>query len=329
MTARPQRFELQDLGTSGHAVSLAEAVQQGLTVSPKQLPCHLFYDERGSQLFERITQLEEYYPTRADEEILRDRALEIVSATGPPLELVELGSGSSTKTAPLIDAILREQEALEYRPIDVSRAALEWGAEALLDGREGLRVRAVCGDYEDGLARLGTTQCRRLVLWLGSSIGNLGRDAAGAFLARAKASLAAGDAFLIGIDLRKDKAVLEAAYDDAEGVTAEFNKNLLHRLRDELGANIDPERFVHRAEYDVADGTVRMFLESTCDQVVQVASIGLEVSFAAGERIHTEDSTKYSIEELAQLSADAGLTLEHTWLDSERRFSESLLRVRG
>ncbi|MCB9904094.1 MAG: L-histidine N(alpha)-methyltransferase [Planctomycetes bacterium] len=314
------------MGTAGHAESLSDAVVRGLTSERKSLPCHLFYDERGSRLFERITQLDEYYPTRADEEILRDRAREIVAATGPPIELVELGSGSSTKTAPLVDAILELQETLDYRPIDVSRAALEWGADSLLPDRPELRVRAVCGDYEDGLARLGPTTRRRLVLWLGSSIGNLTRPDAAAFLRRARRSLAPGDAFLIGIDLRKDRAVLEAAYDDAEGVTAEFNKNLLHRLRDELGAHVDPDAFVHRAVYDVEDGTVRMFLESLRDQIVRIESLGLEVPFTAGERVHTEDSTKYSLDEIARLAEDSGTTLERTWLDGEARFSESLFR---
>ena len=326
MTAGPHDFQLLDLGTAGHAESIAEAAVRGLTATNKQLPCHLFYDERGSRLFERITQLDEYYPTRADEEILRDRAREIVAAAGPPLELVELGSGSSTKTAPIVDAILAVQDSLVYRPIDVSRAALEWGADTLLEGRSKLRVRAVCGDYEDGLSRLGATNERRLVLWLGSSIGNLNRDDAADFLARVKTSLAPGDACLIGIDLRKDKAILEAAYDDAEGVTAEFNKNLLYRLRDELGANVDPDGFAHRAEYDVPDGTVRMYLESLRDQVVRIDALGLVVPFAAGERIHTEDSTKFSQEEIAQLARKAGLALERTWMDGEERFSESLLR---
>lgn len=326
MSLRANDFELLDLGTSGHSESLAEAAARGLTSTPKSLPCHLFYDERGSRLFEQITELPEYYPSRADEEILRDRAVELVTAVGPPIELVELGSGSSTKTAHLVDAILAVQPKLHYRPIDVSRTALEGGAEALLRDRPQLRVRAVCGDYADGLERLGPTDRRRLVLWLGSSIGNLNRAAAASFLARARRSLAAGDAFLIGIDLRKDTDVLEAAYDDAAGVTAEFNKNLLHRLRDELGARIDPADFVHRAVYDAEEGVVRMFLESRREHTVRIDALQLDVTFAAKERIHTEDSTKYSIAEIEALAAAAGLGLERTWFDQRKRFSESLLR---
>jgi len=326
MSLRANDYELLDLGTTGHAESLADAAARGLTATPKFLPCHLFYDERGSELFEAITRTPEYYPTRADEQILRAHAGEIVRATGAPLELVELGSGSSTKTAPIVDAILDVQDALDYRPIDVSRAALEWGSESLLEGRSKLRVRAVCGDYADGLAQLGPTQKRRLVLWLGSSIGNQTRDEAAEFLSRAQLSLAPGDALLIGIDLRKDAAVLEAAYDDAAGITAAFNKNLLHRLRDELGARLDPDAFVHRAVYDEGCGAVRIYLESLRDQVVHIEALKLDVSFAAGERIHTEDSTKYSVAEIEALASVAGLVLEHTWFDRKRRFSESLLR---
>lgn len=326
MSLRANDFELLDLGTAGFAESMADAVKRGLCKSRKELPCHLFYDERGSELFEQITHLPEYYPTRADEEILQNRAVEIVELCGSPLELIELGSGSSTKTAPLVDAILASQPTLDYRPIDVSRAALEWGAESLTDDREGLRVRAVCGDYEDGLSRLGPTERRRLVIWLGSSIGNQSRNEAAAFLSRARRSLRSGDAFLIGIDLRKDAATLEAAYDDAAGITAEFNKNLLHRLRDELGARLDPADFVHRAVYDEEQGAVRMFLESSRDQVVRFDALQLEVHFAAGERIHTEDSTKYSPDEIHELARAGGLNLERMWLDNAGRFSETLMR---
>jgi L-histidine Nalpha-methyltransferase len=326
MNLHANDYELLDLGTSGYAESLADAARRGLTAASKSLPCHLIYDERGSELFEAITRVPEYYATRADEEILRERATEIVRAAGTPLELVELGSGSSTKTAPIVDAILEVQGQLDYRPIDVSRAALEWGADSLLEDRPGLRVRAVCGDYADGLERLGPSQRRRLALWLGSSIGNLTREGAAAFLTRAQRSLAPGDAFLLGIDLRKDPAVLEAAYDDPAGVTAEFNKNLLHRLRDELGADLDPADFVHRAVFDEQSGAVRMYLESLRDQVVHIDHLQLDVNFEAGERIHTEDSTKYSVEEIKALAATAGLELEQTWFDRKRRFSESLLR---
>ena len=327
MTKLDERYELLDLGTEGLSESLAEATQRGLTASPKELPCHLFYDERGSRLFDEITEQPEYYPAQADEEILRDRAAEIVAAAGGPLELVELGSGSSTKTAPVVDAILATQDDLVYRPIDVSRAALEWGAENLLDGRDALRVRAVCGDYAEGLARLGAGERRRLVLWLGSSIGNQTRDEAADFLRRAREALAPGDALLVGIDLRKDTETLEAAYDDSAGVTAEFNKNLLHRLRDDLGADLDPADFVHRAIYDRVAGVVRIYLESRRDQVIEIDALDLEIPFEQGERIHTEDSTKYSLEEIDALAKRAGLVRERTWLDGEERFSESLLRV--
>ena len=327
MTCTNDRYELVDLGKAGLSESLAEATRRGLTAHPKELPCHLFYDERGSSLFEDITRQPEYYPTRADEEILRDNAREIVRRCGTPLELVELGSGSSTKTAPIVDAVLAEQDQLIYRSIDVSSAALQWGAESLLEGRDRLQVHAICGDYAEGLARLGDTDRRRLVLWLGSSIGNQTREDARQFLAEARGVLRSGDALLVGIDLRKDKDVLEAAYDDDAGVTAEFNRNLLHRWRDELDADVDLDAFAHRAIYDVEGGVVRIYLESLRDQVVTFGELDLTVSFTAGERIHTEDSTKYSPEEIETLARNAGLDLEETWFDAGRRFSESLLRI--
>lgn len=329
MKASSEDFELVDLGVEGLSESLAEAARRGLTANPKDLPCHLFYDERGSELFELITALPEYYPMRADEEILQRRAAEIVEAAGTPLELIELGAGSSAKTAPVIDAILAVQDRLVYRPIDVSRAALEWGAKTLLEGRDRLTVSAVCGDYVAGLEHLGPGASRRLVLWLGSSIGNQTRAEAADFLGNAGRMLAPGDAFLVGIDLRKEVRVLEAAYDDASGVTAAFNKNLLQRLRDELGAELDPDDFAHRAVWDEEIGAVRIFLESLRNQTVRIPSLELEVELREGERIHTEDSTKYSLEEIDDLARTAGLERRHTWLDAMERFSESLLVVSG
>jgi len=322
-----KNFELQDLGAAGLSETLGDAVQRGLTATPKELPCHLIYDERGSRLFDEITRQPEYYPMRADEQILHDHALDIVREMGSPLELVELGSGSSTKTAPIIDAILGTQDELVYRPIDVSSAALEWGSEGLLEGRPALHAHAICGDYDRALAQLGPAGGHRLVLWLGGSVGNMPRQAAADFLSRTRNVLSSGDALLVGIDLRKDARVLEAAYDDAAGVSAQFSLNLLHRMRDELGARLDLDGFAYHSSYDEEAGVVRMFIESLRQQVVHFDALGMDVAFSAGERIHTEDSTKYSVQEIDTLAQTAGLTREHSWFDAERRFSESLLRV--
>jgi L-histidine N-alpha-methyltransferase len=331
--------------------SFAEDVRRGLTSSPKQLFPKYFYDALGSQLFEAICLLPEYYLTRAEDEILSRRADEIITALiSPPapalvfhdpdeyanalshVTLVEFGSGSSTKTRHVIDALLRRQKSLRYIPIDISTAALEAGAHALLESYPELRVEAYAGDYDAALARLqrdAATRGRTLALFLGSNIGNFDRAEAENFLRRVRRVLDAGDALLVGADLKKDAATLEAAYDDPLGVTAAFNLNLLARINRELDANFDPRGFRHVARYNDAAGRVEMNLESTRAQTVRLASLALEISFVAGEGIHTENSHKYDLEELDALAARGGFTRARTWLDARERFSSNLFIARA
>jgi dimethylhistidine N-methyltransferase len=329
------RLRLHRLATGDEdaAASFGRDVARGLTSTPKRLFPKYFYDELGSHLFEAICLLPEYYLTRAEDEILSLRADEIAVACGDePITLLEFGSGSSTKTRHLIDALLRRQNELLYVPVDISPSALETAAGALFEAYPRLRVEAYAGDYDAALARLKRdkpARGRTLALFLGSNIGNFDPADAEEFLRKVRGVLTAGDAFLLGADLKKDAATLEAAYDDALGVTAAFNLNLLARINRELGANFDPRAFRHAAVYNERAGRVEMHLESTRAQNVNVAALALGVSFAAGERIHTENSYKYAPAELDALAARAGFAHAGAWIDAAGRFSSTLFRAVG
>jgi L-histidine N-alpha-methyltransferase len=305
---------------------LAEALRAdaraGLTATPKSLPPKWFYDERGSELFEKITLLPEYYPTRAERSILAAAAPAIAAATSAAV-LVELGSGSSEKTRLLLDALRGAGSLRSYVPVDVSESALVAAAHRVLGSYPGLTVRAVVSDFEAHLG-LPATGGPRLVAFLGSTIGNLVPVQRAAFLSRLRAALRPGDALLLGTDLVKDPAVLLAAYDDAAGVTAAFNKNVLNVLNSELGADFDPELFDHVAVWDPAAEWIEMRLRSAEEQVVRVPAIGLTVPFAAGEDIRTEVSAKFRRAGVTAELAVAGFTLRSWWTDDENRFALSL-----
>ena len=309
-----------------------EEVRAGLTASPKTLPCAWFYDEVGSLLFEEICDQPEYYPTRAEEEILRSRAgeiAEVVSSLEGEFSLVELGSGSSVKTRHLIEAFLARGDGLRYVPVDISRSMLEESARRLVADYPSLRVAGVAAEYGAGLKMVRERfQGRELVLWLGSNVGNLERREAVGFLGDLRRGLGEDDRFLMGVDLRKDPEVLEAAYDDAAGVSARFNLNLLARINRELGGHFDLATFAHRAPWIEEEGRIEMHLESLVDQTVAIDALGIEVSFQAGETIHTENSTKYSLEEIDGLAAASGFEVQRRWLDSGERFALQLLRPR-
>jgi L-histidine Nalpha-methyltransferase len=294
----------------------------GLTATPKALPPKWFYDERGSELFDKITLLEEYYPTRAEREILAATAGQIATATGATT-LVELGSGTADKTRLLLDALRETGTLAEYVPVDVSESALVTAAGRMLDRYPGLRVRAVLSDFQEHLG-LPETGGSRLVAFLGGTIGNLLPDERADFLASLRARLGAGDALLLGTDLVKDPAVLVAAYDDAAGVTAEFNKNILRVLNAELGANFDLDQFDHVALWDAETEWIEMRLRSAVDQTVLVPAIGLSIPFRAGEEMRTEISAKFRRDGIATELAAAGLTMESWWTDSAGRFGLSL-----
>jgi dimethylhistidine N-methyltransferase len=305
--------------------NLAQDVRTGLTNSPKFLPCRYIYDRAGSILFEKICDLAEYYPTRAEREILCDRAEEIAGTLPGGCALVELGSGSSVKTRILLEAILRKRNNLTYVPVDVSRTMLQNTAVGLLEDFPRMRITAVVGDYETGIRfardNLAGPKC---FLFLGSSIGNFDRPDAVAFLRMLADNMNPDDSLLIGMDLAKDADVLERAYDDAQGVTAAFNKNILARINRELGGDFDLDTFRHKAVFNEELGRVELHLCSTVDQNVHIDRLDLHVPFAAGETIHTENSYKYSEQEIDRMAREAGLRTRKRWFDREHRFSLNL-----
>jgi L-histidine N-alpha-methyltransferase len=299
--------------------ALRADVLHGLTLTPKTLPPKWFYDAHGSELFEQITELPEYYPTRAEREILVDRADEIAAATRART-LVELGSGSSEKTRYVIDALT---ELHTYVPVDVSESALTQAGHALIEERPALDVHALIADFTGGLT-LPDTPGPRLMAFLGGTIGNLLPAERAAFLARVRALMAPGDALLLGTDLVKDEQALVRAYDDAAGVTAAFNKNVLTVVNRELGADFDPGAFAHVALWDADHEWIEMRLRSLAAQTVKVPALDLAVDFAAGEELHTEVSAKFRKEGVRGELSAAGLELTHWWTDRDGRFALSL-----
>jgi dimethylhistidine N-methyltransferase len=326
MAAVPrERFTLVGLPAEDRLARFGRDLAAGLAAVPKRLPCCYFYDRLGSRLFEAICALPEYYLTRAEAAILRACANDVADLFPGATDLIELGSGTAAKTRLLIEAFLRRHQRLRYVPLDISRTVVEESSRDLLHTYPRLEILAIAGEYHEGLEHLGKIAApHKLVLWLGSNIGNLERAEAAHFLARVRATLAPGDRLLVGIDLRKGREVLEAAYDDPCGVTAAFNRNLLARANRELGADFDVRSFDHRAAYNEEVGRIGMYLVGTRPQRVRVDSLGLEVEFAAGEAIHTENSYKYSPAEIDALAAAAGLRTERAWLDPDRQFRLNL-----
>ena len=307
------------------AESLRADARDGLTADPKSLPPKWFYDAQGSALFDKITELPEYYPTRAEREILQATAAEIAGQTGART-LVELGSGSSDKTRLLLDALRAAGTLRCYVPVDVSEPALVAAGAALYAEYPGLDVRAVVSDFEEhlGLPADGEVPAPRLVAFLGSTIGNLLPDQRAAFLARVRAGLRPGDFFLLGTDLVKDPATLVAAYDDDSGVTADFNKNVLAVLNAELDADFDRDEFEHVAVWDAESEWIEMRLRSLADQTVHLPAIGLTVRFAAGEEMRTEVSAKFRREGVTAELAAAGFAMRSWWTDTAAQFGLSL-----
>ncbi|MEM9801821.1 MAG: L-histidine N(alpha)-methyltransferase [Planctomycetota bacterium] len=302
-------------------------VARSLSRNPKRIDCRWLYDARGSEIFDAICELDDYYPTRAEAEILGARSDDIVDLVHDDAVFVELGSGSSIKTRRLLDAFFRERDTLEYVPIDISRAALESSARDLLDDYDDLEVTGIVGEYERGFEWMEERKDReKLIVWLGSTIGNFDREAAKAFLSRLRRHMTDRDRLLIGVDLRKDRDVLERAYDDSEGVTADFTLNVLERMNRELGGHFDVDGFEHNAVYQEDEGRVVLSLESKRDQTVRVDDVDLDLTFAEGERIHVEDSYKYSFEEIDDLARSSGFEVAERWLDGESRFSVNLFR---
>ena len=309
----------------GVSSDFAADVRRGLTAPAKFLLPHYFYDPLGSALFDAICELPEYYVTRAETEILTSRAEEIANAFGTPIRLVELGSGSARKTRILLDVLTARQPELEYVPIDVDASMLEKSGEALLQEYESLRVTAICGDFREASRAIPhRDRSRTIVLFLGSTIGNLDPDSAVAMLRDLRDTLTPGDALFLGADLRKSRTILEPAYADPLGVTAAFNLNLLGRINRELGGHFPFSTFEHRAHYNEELGRIEMHLVSRVAQSVTIDALALEVSFQAGESIHTENSYKHDDESLRALTEASGFTVERKWTDSRERFADWL-----
>ena len=318
-----QRYTLIDAAPEEESFALAVAA--GLSRRPRRIPCRFLYDERGSKLFEEICELPEYYLTRAEREILLGRADRIAARFDRPIVLAELGSGSAAKTRLVIEACLARHGGLRYVPVDISRSMLEASSIELLERYESLEIRAIASELRTGLHHVGRETSRpKLILWLGSSVGNLARDEAAAFLGRVRRAMRPEDALLIGIDLRKSRAVLERAYDDAAGVTARFTLNLLERMNRELGARFDLNAFRHRSVYHEDEGRVEIEIVSLRRQRVAIEGLAQELLLERGEGIHAEDSFKYSLAEIDALASAAGMRVQERWRDRGGRFSLNL-----
>ncbi len=302
--------------------ALCRDVRAGLQSSPKSLPPKWFYDSVGSDLFDQITRLPEYYPTRAEAEILRARAAEIASVTGADT-LVELGSGTSEKTRVLLDALHDGGALRRFVPFDVDASMLSAASKAIQDEYPGIEIAAVCGDFEEHLAKIPTGG-RRLFVFLGSTIGNLEPVTREEFLAGLAAALQPGDSLLLGTDLVKDTSRLVAAYDDAAGVTAQFNRNVLAVINRELNADFDVDAFRHVAAWNPAEERMEMSLRSERAQQVRIAALNLTVEFDSGEEVLTEVSCKFRADGVADELAQAGLRLSQWWTDAAGDFGLSL-----
>jgi L-histidine N-alpha-methyltransferase len=325
--AAAEAIEIEVRLRADGGLAMARDIRLGLTTKPKELAPKYFYDERGSQLFEQITELEEYYPTRAEREILAERSAEIVAAAGEPGTLVELGSGSAAKTRHLLSA-MRDADCLAtYVPVDISEEITHQTAELLVEEYPGLIVRGMVCDFEHDLERIPNGGDGRLVAFLGGTIGNLYPDARRDFLARIAALLEPGDRILLGTDLVKDSARLEAAYNDSQGVTAEFNKNVLAVLNRELGGDFDLDCFEHVARYDVDAARMDIRLRSLVDQTVRLDGLDLTVRFTAGEEMRTEISTKFTREGLDEIYREAGLCPDGWFTDAAEDYALSLASV--
>ena len=305
-------------------------VRRGLTVSPKTLPPKYFYDDLGSVLFEAICRLPEYYVSRCEEEILTTFSDEIVQSFGTPIRLIELGSGTSRKTRLLLDR-LRQQPALEYVTVDIDGELLRQTAQTLSELYPNLTVRPVVADFRDigGILRDGAAEParRNVVLFLGSTIGNLDRNEQDELLRAIRQALQPGDLLFLGADQKKAVDVLEPAYDDPLGVTAAFNLNLLVRINHELGGRFELANFRHRAFFNQTESRIEMHIVSTREQHVCIEALNLEIAFATGETIHTENSYKFDQAAIDELAAGSGFETVRRWTDSRGYFADTLLRA--
>ena|SRR5215831_4156146 len=328
--AAPSRLVIHDLARrNGHA-EFSREIRAGLSASPKHLFAKYLYDELGSRLFAAICELDEYYLTRAEDEILKNHADEIVRCLPNCQTLIELGSGSAEKTRRLIAAFTRERHRLLFVPVDISPSALAESSRALLGEYPNLQIEAYAADYFQALNALPNRDANPvLVLFLGSNIGNFEPDQARSFLQAIRRVLRPNDVLLLGADLKKDRQTLEAAYNDSLGVTRAFIVNELERINRELEANFDLWAFGLRSWYNESGGRVEVYLESLRAQSVHIRALQLDIELAAGERIHVENAYKFDVETLRSLGEECGFKLDRIWLDEKQRFSSNLFRAVG
>ena len=305
--------------------ALRADVVEGLSSRPKELPPKWFYDDRGSELFDQITRLPDYYPTRREREIL-EREVHVIAERSGADTVVELGSGTSEKTRIVLDALAATGWLRRYVPFDNSEATLRAAARELAEGYQGLAVHGVVGDFEHHLGHIPDGGCRLMML-LGGTIGNFSPARRKDFLASVADTLAPGDTFLLGFDLVKDHDRLIAAYDDPEGVTAEFNRNVLSVINHRLGADFDLEQFEHEARFDLEEEWIEMWLRSLRPQQVTIGGLGMTVEFAQGERMRTEISAKFRPENIGPELASVGLAMERLWTDARGDYALTLSRM--
>jgi L-histidine Nalpha-methyltransferase len=325
-----QRWQIDNLLENSDRPEIAGLdVIQGLSQNPKSLPPKYFYDDKGSLLFEEICELPEYYPTRTEAAILAsctDEMIEIIDSC----ELVELGSGSSSKTRLILDGIARAKLPLRYLPIDVSAGILETSARKLVADYPDLEVHGLVGTYELALKHLIPKKLpQRLIIFLGSTLGNLNPQECEVFFDIVKNGMEKGDYFLLGIDLQKPKHILEAAYNDSQGVTAAFNLNMLDHLNWRFRGNFDPNLFAHVAIYNETENQIEMYLQSESDRTFKLESLNLQVNFAKDEMMLTEISRKFELQSLQKQLQSHGLTTLKTWTDSNNWFGVMLCQWRG
>jgi len=331
MTTDFQTLEARSLAVPDTREALIDEVWRGLLKRPRSLVPWMLYDSEGSRLFERITTLPEYYPTRTERDILRNNAEGIITATGAgysrPLRLLELGAGTAAKTGILLEAATRLRNEVVYFPLDVSPDALDAACGSIGCLFPGVQLQPTVANYVTHPPKLERFKGSTLAIYIGSSIGNFSPGEARSILRNLRSELRAGDALLLGTDMVKDEPTLVRAYDDREGVTAAFNLNILHRLNRELGANFDAGCFRHRARWNRPESRIEMHLESTCDQWVNIPAAQLSVQFTARETIHTESSYKFTRDTLRTLLHDAGFTIEQTWTDPRQWYALTLAGI--
>lgn len=306
---------------------MAHDVATGLSANPKWLSAKYFYDAEGSALFEEITRLPEYYLTSTECGIFHRYAKEMLSTAGDDLTVVELGAGSAAKSIVLLRELQQRQSRVRFIPIDVSESALDEAVTRVGEELPDVQVTPAVMDYTEGLDGVSRAEGRKLILYIGSSIGNFEPFQAGSLLKKLCAGLNSGDALLLGTDMRKSSSVLIPAYDDAQGVTAAFNKNILAHINRELGADFNLDAFAHKAIWNPEESRIEMHLESEREQTVSIAAIRRKFHFRAGETIHTENSYKFTMPMLEAIAENGGFTIERTWSDPRQWFTVHLLRA--